>query len=74
MSKQEVEEQADPRRIENLMKKKSFIQESLEYFYEKIKSETGKTPSLEEINKEHKKAKDERRRKRLPRRSNLQSK
>lgn len=71
--RQEKEIEADPKRIENLMKKKSFIQESLEYFYEKIKLETGKTPSLEEINKEHKKAKDERRT-RLSRRGNLQSK
>lgn len=70
--RQEKEEQADPKRIENLMKKKSVFLQSLEYFYEKIKLETGKTPSLEEINKEHKKAKDERRT-RLPRRSNLQS-
>lgn len=71
--RQEKEIEADPKRIEKLMKKKSVFLQSLEYFYEKIKKETGKTPSLEEINKEHKKAKDERR-KRLPRRSNLQSK
>lgn len=71
--RQEKEIEADPRRIENLMKKKSILLTSLEYFYEKIKKETGKTPSLEEINKEHKKAKDERRT-RLSRRSNLQSK
>lgn len=72
--KQEKEIEADPKRIEYLMKKKSVFLQSLEYFYEKIKKETGKTPSLEEINKEHKKAKDERKRTRLLRRSNLQSK
>ena len=72
--RQEKEIEADPKRIEKLMKKKSVLLTSLEYFYEKIKKETGKTPSLEEINKEHKKAKDERKRTRLLRRSNLQSK
>ena len=60
MPRMEIELEADPKRINNLMKKKSVLLASLEYFYEKIKQETGKTPSLEEINKEHKKSNERR--------------
>lgn len=56
LMRQEIELEADPKRIKSLMKKKSILLASLEYFYDKIKKETGITPSIDEVNTEHKKS------------------